>query len=162
MQAQECGPWVCRRIGSVDIAPVLAVLCDLPFVPVNQGSRNPSRSPCEVFPQGRALPAAISRLVSDLHLGGETQRLLLRRLGPHQGMPKHVDRWLEGERDWRRFQVPLTSHPEIKMRWPDDGEEFHLAPGSFYEVRFDRPHEVVNPTDCTRIHLQIDQLGATI
>jgi hypothetical protein len=162
VQAAECESWVCRRMGSVDIAPVLAVLDRLPFAPVNVGSTNPARSPCQVVPLGVGLPAAVSRLVSDLHLGGETKRLLVRKLGPRQGMPRHVDAWMPDESDWRRFQVPLTSHPDIKMCWPEDGQEVHLEPGSFYEVRFDRMHEVVNPTDCSRIHLQIDQVGATI
>mgnify|MGYP001577012541 FL=1 len=54
------------------------------------------------------------------------------------------------------------SHPDIVMRWPDDEVEVHLAPGYLYEVRYDRLHEVVNTTASARIHLQIDQIGATI
>lgn len=97
-----------------------------------------------------------------LNLGGFTQRLLLRKLGPRQGMAPHVDTWMAAEADWRRFHVPLVSNPMIRMRWPDDGVDTWLEPGWLYEVRFDRLHEVVNPTDCERVHLQIDQQGATI
>ena len=94
-----------------------------------------------------------------------TQRAWLafcRKLGPRQGIAPHVDAWMPGEADWRRFQVPLVSDPRIIMRWPDDGVELYLEPGWLYEVRFDRMHEVVNGADIERIHLQIDQVNATI
>jgi hypothetical protein len=82
---------------------------------------------------------------------------MVRKLGPHQGMAPHVDQWMPKEADWHRYQVPLVTHPDIVMRWPDDGIEVHLMPGRLYEIRFDRLHEVVNPTPYERIHLQIDQ-----
>ncbi len=72
-------------------------------------------------------------------------------------MAPHIDTFLAGEADWRRFQVPLISHPDIRMCWPNEGVDVHLAPGNLYEVRFDILHEVTNPTNTTRTHLQIDQ-----
>jgi hypothetical protein len=135
----------------------LAVLGSLPFVPANVGSTNPERAPCFVVPLGFPLPKEVRAFVAGLGLG-PVKRTLFRKLGPYQGMAPHTDRWTSG----RRFQVPLVSHPDIKMRWPDDGAEEHLAPGWLYEVRFDRTHEVVNPTAFERIHLQIDQIDATI
>lgn len=48
------------------------------------------------------------------------------------------------------------------MRWPDDGVEEYLEPGFLYEVRIDRTHEVVNEADVPRVHLQVDQVNATI
>jgi hypothetical protein len=110
----------------------------------------------------RPLPLEFQWLLRTLSLGGKTERHFLRKLAPKQGIAPHIDDWIPEEKDWRRFQVPLVSHPDILMRWPDDGIEVHLEPGFLYEVRFDRMHEVVNPTDCERIHLQIDQVDATI
>ena len=149
---------VCRRIKPVDISPVSGLAGSLQFIYVNAGT---GKYPCHVV-VGTGLPEEIKSFHEGLGLGGTLARLVLRKLMPGQSIPPHVDDWMPKERDWRRFQVPITSHPEIKMRWPDDGVEEHLAPGWLYEVRFDRTHEVVNPTDCERIHLQIDQVDATI
>ncbi len=112
--------------------------------------------------QDYPVPAEIQWLVLMLQLGGKTERYFLRKLLPRQGIAPHIDDWVPAEKDWRRFQVPLVTHPDIIMRWPEDGVEVHLEPGFLYEVRFDRMHEVVNPTDCARIHMQIDQVDATI
>ena len=106
-------------------------------------------------------PPAVWAFVAGLELGGKTERILLRKLRPRQGMAPHVDDWMDAEKDWHRFQVPIVSNPAVRMRWPDDGVDVHLAPGNLYEVRFDRIHEVVNDWDGERIHLQIDQTGAT-
>ena len=153
---------MCSRIKPVDIAPVLAVLDRVRFVAANTGSTNPAKSPCFVPAPGHPLPAAISEFVEGLALGGSTERILIRKLGSRHGMARHVDEWMPAEADWRRFQVPLISNPAVVMRWPDDGVETHLEPGFLYEVRFDRPHEVINNWDGERVHLQIDQVGATI
>lgn len=146
---------VCRRIKPVDLSPVLKVLDRLEF--------SDSGGVCAwVTRKGSVAPPALVQLVRDLQLGGEVKRLFCRKLMPRQGIAPHVDSWVPTEMNWRRFQVPLTSHPDIKMRWPDDGVELHLEPGYLYEVRFDRLHEVVNDTNCERIHLQIDQVNATV
>ena len=148
---------VCKRIKPVDLAPVLRVLDALEFA--DSGGK------CAwVTKPGSIAPEPLMDLVRDLGLGGKPARLFCRKLMPHQGIAPHVDDY---EAAWkvgalRRFHVPLTSHPDIKMRWPDDGVEQHLEPGYLWEVRFDRTHEVVNDTECSRVHIQIDQLNATI
>ena len=154
---------VYRLIKPVDIEPVLSVWDRLPFIYANpHGSRDdPKKMPCYVVLQV-SLPAEVNAFIEGLGLGGRLGRALIRKLDPYQGIPPHVDEWMPQEANWRRFQVPLVSHPDIKMRWPDDGVEVHLQPGFLYEVRFDRTHEVVNPTDCARTHIQIDQIDATI
>lgn len=142
-----------RKLKPVEIGPVLSVIDRLGFV--NSGGE------CAwvTDPESTA-PEELLALVRGLRLGGTYKRVFCRKLMPHQGIPPHVDEWVpEG---WRRFQVPLTSHPDIKMRWPDDGVEVHLAPGWLWEVDFRRRHEVVNPTGSERTHIQIDQDGATI
>ncbi len=151
-----------RLIKAVDISSVLAALPQLQFVAVNIMSVDPAKSPCAVVPPGSTLPDAVPQFVEGLGLGGITKRILFRKLAPHQGMPPHTDKWMPAEANWRRFQVPLVTHPDVLMRWPDDGVEVHLAPGFLYEVRFDRLHEVINHTDIARVHLQIDQVDATI
>lgn len=142
----------------VDISPVLAILDHLPFEPANVGSTNPEKSPCFVVLPTR-IPEPVATLVAGLGLSGFTRRILIRKLGPRQGMAPHVDRWMKGEADWRRYQLPIVTHPDIRMRWPDDGVEAHLAAGGLYEVDFSRLHEVVNHADVERVHVQIDQAG---
>lgn len=146
---------VYRRIKPVDISRVLSVIDKLEF--------SDSGGVCAwVTKQGSVAPPELVRLIGDLRIGGQVKRCFCRKLMPGQGIPPHVDDWIPEELSWRRFQIPLTSHPDIKMRWPDDGVEVHLEPGYLWEVRFDRTHEVVNNTDSSRIHLQIDQVNATI
>lgn len=148
-----------RLIGPVDIGAVLPLLDRLPFF--GAGRSSPQKYQCDVVTSAQ-FPPELWALVSSLGLGGELARAVLRRLAPRQSIPAHIDQWMPQEADWHRFQVPLVSDPSVIMRWPDDGVELHLAPGNLYEVKFDRTHEVVNPWDGQRIHLQIDQVGATI
>lgn len=148
-----------RLIGPVDIGPVLPLLDRLPFFAAGQSS--PGKYKCDVVLRSQ-FPPELQALLPALGLGGETARAILRRLGPRQSIPPHVDQWMPAEADWRRFQVPLVSDPSVVMRWPDDGQELWLQPGFLYEVRFDRTHEVVNGWDGDRVHLQVDQVGATI
>ena len=153
-----------RRIKPVDIGPVLAILPGLQFIGVNTAGSvaDPNKYPCFAVLQA-SFPAALKEFVAGLELGGRLARAILRKLPPLQSIPPHIDTWMPAEMDWRRFQVPIVSHPDIVMAWPDDGVAEHLEPGWLYEVRFDRTHEVVNPVPgVERIHLQIDQVGATI
>lgn len=148
-------------VKAVDISAVLAVFEQLPFVAVSHGSTDPNKPPCSVVLSDK-FPREVTALLDGLGLGGSLGRAIIRKLYAFHGIPLHVDAWMPKEADWRRFQLPLVTHQDIKMRWPEDGVEVHLAPGNLYEVRFDRPHEVVNPTPVERTHLQIDQVDATI
>ena len=150
-----------RAIKRVDLSQVLPALGQVTFVHVNQGQVLPAGYPCDVVLEDK-FPKAVTEFVAGLGLGGRQARAMLRRLAPRQNIPPHTDTWMPQDMDWRRFQVPLTSHPAIVMRWPDDGEEAHLEPGWLWEVRFDRTHEVIHGADCERIHMQIDQIDATI
>jgi hypothetical protein len=148
-------------IKPVDLGPVLSIMDRLQFIGVNQGGTDTNRYPCSVVLQDK-FPPELKRLVESLELGGRLGRAILRRLNPRQNIPPHIDAWMPAEIDWRRFQVPLVTHPDIIMRWPDDGVSVHLEPGFLYEVRYDRTHEVVHGADIARIHLQIDQVDATV
>lgn len=153
---------VYRKIKPVDLASVLADLPSLPFFAANiGGGRDPRRYACDVLLKSQ-FPPSLHACVSGLDLGGRCARVLLRRLSPKQSIPPHVDEWMPQEADWRRFQVPLVTHPAILMRWPADNIAVHLEAGWLYEVRFDRMHEVINDAPIARTHLQIDQVGATI
>lgn len=148
---------VYRRIKPVDLAPVLGVLDNVSYIRSGQTGRYAA----DVALQ-KNLPGAFHRLLAGLELGGTTARAVLRRLAPRQDIPPHVDDWMPAETDWRRFQVPIVSDPLVVMRWPNDGVEVHLEPGWLYEVRYDRVHEVVHGADVARVHLQVDQVNATI
>lgn len=146
---------VCKRIKPVDLGPVLKVIDRLEFA--DSGGK------CAwVTKQGSVAPVELMALVNGLGIGGTTKRLFCRKLTPRQGIAPHVDDWMPEELLWRRFHVPLVTHPDIRMRWPADGVDVHLEPGWLWEVRFDRMHEVVHNADCDRIHIQIDQVNATI
>ena len=146
---------VCKRLGPVDLAPVLRVLDRLEF--------EDSGGKCAwVTKKGSVAPPELIALINGLRIGGTTKRMFCRKLMARQGIAPHIDDWVPQESNWRRFQLPLVSHPAILMRWPNDDVEMHLAPGWLWEVRFDRLHEVVHNADCERIHVQIDQVGATI
>lgn len=154
------GPSECyRAIKQVELGPVLSIMDRLPFVHVNQGGATPESYGCDVVLRAHFLPE-LNALIDSLALGGELARAVVRKLKPRQSIPPHVDKWMPQEVDWRRFQIPLTSHPDIVMRWP--GVSVHLEPGWLYEVRYDVQHEVIHNADCDRIHLQVDQVGATI
>ena len=148
-----------RLVKPVNIAPLLAALDALQFV---RAGNMAGAAPALVTIPSAELPETVTRFVAGLGLGGRTHRRFFRRLEPGQGIPLHVDDWIPVASNLRRFQVPVVTHPEIIMRWPYDGVEAHLAPGFLYEVRYDRHHEVVNTTASERLHLQIDQIGATI
>ncbi len=150
---------VYRRICPVDLSRVLPLLPGLPFFAA--GLSDPKKYPCDVVLASQ-FPQELREFADSLGIGGRPARMLLRKLRARQSIPVHVDDWMSDQSDWRRFQVPLTSHQDIVMRWPDDGQEVHLAPGWLWEVRYDRPHEVVHGADVERIHLQIDQVGASI
>ena len=150
-------------VGPVDVSPIVALMDRLPFMSINyhlDGS-DPNKPACDVVLENK-FPPPLQAFVAGLGLGGKTGRVILRRLPPYRGIPRHVDAWMPGETDWRRFQIPMVTHPDIRMIWPDDGADVHLAVGSIYEVRYDRTHEVVNPTAVARVHMQVDQVGATI
>jgi hypothetical protein len=147
----------------VDVAPIVALLDRLPFMGINYhipAGSDPNRPACDVVLADK-FPPDLLAFIGQLDLGGTTGRMVIRRLNPGQNIPLHTDAWMPGELNWRRFQIPLVSAPDVRMRWPNDGADVHLEPGNVYEVRYDRPHEVVNPS-ATRIHLQIDQIDATI
>jgi hypothetical protein len=157
LTADQCYQ-VCKP---VNLEPVLAILDRLPFDFVNKGSTDVYKTPSRVVLPHK-FPTELKQLIADLGLGGRPGRHMIRELGPRQSIAPHIDAWMPSEVDWRRFQLPITSHPDIVMRWPDDGVSVHLAPGWLYEVRFDRTHEVIHGADCARLHLQIDQVDATI
>jgi hypothetical protein len=157
LRADQCYQ-VCKP---VNLGPVLAILDRLPFVWVNQGSTEVYKTPARIVKPDK-FPTELKQLIADLELGGRAGRYMIRELAPRQSIAPHIDTWMPSELDWRRFQLPITSHPDIVMRWPEDGVSLHLEPGFLYEVRFDRVHEVVHGADVPRLHLQLDQVAATI
>ena len=149
-----------RVIKRVDIEAVSQEIGRLTFISVNQNSRE--KCACRALLEAHFTPV-IREFIAGLNLGGRQARAVFRLLPKKQGIDPHKDEWMPQELDWRRFQLPIITHPEIIMRWPDDGVEAHLEPGVLYEVNYSRTHEVINPQDeIERIHLQIDQIDATI
>lgn len=145
-----------KLLRKLDIEPVLSVMDRLKY--------HDTKGICaSVTEQGSYVPPEVYQLLKGLGLGGRNYRVFFRKLAPYQSIAPHVDEhpWLK-EHNIRRFQVPIITHPEIVMRWPDDQVQVHLEAGGLYEVRFDRKHEVINNVPFERVHLQIDQSNATI
>lgn len=148
-------------IGDVDVTPVLAVLDKLKWYGVPGDPRDPNKPPCSVVLPA-TFPSEVTAFVESLGLGGSLGRAIIRKLDPGQHIPPHVDAWMPGELNWRRFQVPITTQPDVIMEWPDDRVAAHLSPGRIYEVRYDRPHQVIMSNIGSRIHLQVDQIDSTV
>ena len=145
-----------KRLKSVDIAPTLSVLDQIEW--------HDTGGVCAtVSTVGQIVPKEVAMLLRGLRLGGTNERWIFRKLKANQSIDPHTDDhdWMVGK-NIRRFQLPLVTHPDIIMRWPDDNVELHLEPGYLYEVNNKRTHEVINNTSCERIHIQIDQRDATI
>lgn len=145
-----------RCIKPINIQPVLKVIDQLEFTD--------SKGVCALVSKTDVpAPQELLDLVSSLNLGGRYHRVFCRKLMPRQHIAPHVDDhdWIK-KGNYRRFQIPLISHPDIKMRWPNDNVEVWLEPGFLWEVNFNKLHEVVHNADCERIHIQVDQENATI
>ena len=152
LESYECY----KVIKKLNISSVIKILDKLEFI-------NSDGVCAWVTKPGSQAPKELLQLVQSLNLGGTTYRLFCRKLLPGQNILPHVDNhdWIR-EKNIRRFQIPLVSDPNIKMKWPDANIEVYLEPGYLYEVRYNCLHEVVNKSDSERIHIQIDQMNATI
>lgn len=133
--------WCYRRIRPVDISAILPKLADVKFV--DTGGTN----------GWIARPDWVDEFVRSLHPGGRVTFTCLRLLPPYQNIPPHIDSWRNQPNVGRRYHVPLVTHPDVKMRWPDDDVEVHLEAGWLWEVRFDILHEVAHRAPVGRIHL---------
>jgi len=103
------------------------------------------------------LPEWALELAKSLRLDGVILSVCLRKLPAGQGIPLHVDpkQHQSAKVIERRYHVPLVTHPLVTMRWPDEGEEVHMEAGWLYEVRIDRPHEIVHRGPVDRVHLVV-------
>lgn len=141
---------LCWKIKPVDVGEALLALQKTHFV--DSGGTN----------GWLAQPEWLDGFVAKLGLGGVVTRRLCRMLPAGQGIPLHTDGATFGSKRERRFHVPLVTHPDVKMVWPEDGVEEHLEVGYLYEVRYDCPHEIVHKAPVARIHIQINVQNATV
>lgn len=81
---------------------------------------------------------------------------MIRKLPAYQGLPPHKDHWGNLPNVGRRMHVPLVSHPDVVMCWPDDGVEVHLEPGWLWEVNFLKLHAVRHMAPVDRVHLHFN------
>ena len=156
--------WSYRLIKPVDIGPVLQLRDRFQFTPFSQYShgKHPRQVDCSVVLE-KDFPPGLKDFITNLELGGRQARAVLRMLPRKQGIPPHTDNCVPSEYNWRRFQLPIITHPGIIMRWPENKVELHLEQGILYEVNVKETHEIINNQDeVERIHLQIDQINATI
>lgn len=106
-----------------------------------------------------SLPAWVPSFVASLPLRGTVTQTVVRLLPAGQGIPPHVDPVVSRSPRVRehRYHVPLVTHPDVTMRWPEDEVSVHLEVGWLYEVQHqERVHEVVHQASIGRIHLCID------
>lgn len=130
-----------RKIRAVDIAGALSRLPGVAFV--NTGGTN----------GWVARPPWLGEFILSLKPEGRVTFTCLRKLPPYQNIPPHIDLWENIPNKGKRYHVPLLTHPDVKMRWPDDGVEVHMEAGWLYEVCFTKLHEVVHLAAVDRVHL---------
>jgi hypothetical protein len=136
-----------RKIRQVDITGILARLPEVNFV--NTGGTN----------GWVARPDWARPFVESLNPEGAVTFICLRKLPPYQNIPPHIDNWGNTPNRGKRYHVPLVTHPDVKMCWPDDGVSVHMEAGWLYEVCFLRLHEVVHLAPVDRIHLHYNVVG---
>jgi len=140
---------VCQKIRSVDISLALAGLSDTQFV--DSGGTN----------GWTARPEWLQKFAEGLNLGGTIIYVWCRKLPAYQGIPPHVD--ISGHRadTGRRFHIPIVTHPDVTMRWPDDGVEEHMEAGYVYEINYLKKHEIVHKANADRIHVVVNVKDST-
>jgi len=133
-----------RKIRPVDISAILPKLADVAFEDTGG-------------PNGWiARPAWMAGFIASLEPEGEVTFTLIRKLPPFQNLPPHIDSHRNIPNLGKRFHVPLITHPDVVMRWPDDGVEVHLEAGWLYEVCYTKLHEVAHRAPIDRIHLHFN------
>jgi len=130
-----------RKIRPIDISGPLSLLPTVNFVDT-KGTNGWVAKPDWLLP-----------FIKTLEPPGKVTFICLRKLPPYQGIPPHIDLWGNTPNLGKRFHIPLITHPDVKMCWPDDGVEVHMEQGWLYEVDFLRLHEVVHLAPVDRIHL---------
>lgn len=136
----------CRKVRPVDISAALAELPGTVFTDT-RGSNGHI-----------AEPAWLGPFVAGLGLGRIVYQIV-RKLPAYQGIPPHIDHQRLSPTNYgKRYHVPLVTHPDVTMRWPDDDYEEHLEAGWLYEVDYLRLHEIVHRAPVDRIHIQVNAL----
>lgn len=137
-----------RKICRLDISRPLDLLPTVQFV--DTGGPNGWLS----FPP----PQWALDFIDSLSPPGRVVYPMLRKLPAFQNLPPHKDTYGNLANTGRRMHVPLVSHPDVTMRWPDDGVEVWLEPGWLWEVNFLKLHEVRHRAEVDRVHLHFNVL----
>lgn len=133
-----------RKIRPVDISGILRLLPEVKFEDTGG-------------PNGWiARPAWMAGFIESLNPEGRVTFTLLRKLPPFQNLPPHVDSYNNVPNIGKRFHVPLLTHPEVVMRWPNDDVEVHLEAGWLWEVCYTKLHEVAHRASVDRVHLHFN------
>jgi hypothetical protein len=135
--------WCYRRLRPVNIAGILRKLPDTRFV--DTGGPNGWLA--------KPAPEWLRPFIETVDPGVRYTWPMIRKLPPFQNLPPHIDNFRNTPNLGMRRHVPLVSHPDVKMRWPEAGVEVWLEPGYLWEVQYDILHEVVHRAPIDRIHL---------
>lgn len=125
----------------VDITLPLAMLKSLKFIDTGGTNGHIAR------------PDWLDYYINTLKPEGNVTFACIRKLPPYQNIPPHIDSWRNRPNVGKRFHVPLLTHPDVKMRWPNAGVEVHMEAGWLYEVCYTELHEVVHLAPVDRVHL---------
>lgn len=133
-----------QKIRPVDISEILPLLPSVNFV--NTGGTN----------GWVARPEWLHDFIASLKPEGRVTFTCLRKLPAYQNIPPHIDSWENIPNLGIRYHVPLLTHPDVKMCWPDDGVEVHMEAGWLWSVNFHKLHEVRHLAPIDRIHLHFN------
>lgn len=132
-----------RKIKPVDISGILPLLPEVQFEDMRVDG-------------WIARPDWLADFIAALEPEGKVTFTLIRKLPPFQNLPPHKDSWGNMPNTGGRFHVPLLTHPDVKMRWPEDDVEVHLEAGWLYEVNYLKLHEVQHRAPVDRVHLHFN------
>lgn len=99
----------------------------------------------------REASAPVLRWIESVALRpGAFNRVVLSNVPAHKGILPHTD-----DRDILTMHghLPILTHPDITLRYPQRQEAYHLKRGHIYRMDKNQEHAVENPTRLDRVHL---------
>ncbi|SAK95851.1 aspartyl/asparaginyl beta-hydroxylase [Caballeronia temeraria] len=103
----------------------------------------------KVLPEARPIVMGLMARVGGERLG----RVIINKIAPGGRIFPHADTPVHAQY-WDRFHVVLQSAPGVYFRTGD--EDVYMAPGETWWFQNAEEHEVINNSNCDRIHMVVD------
>jgi hypothetical protein len=103
----------------------------------------------KALPEARPIVMGLMARVGGERLG----RVIINKIAPGGRIFPHADTPVHAQY-WDRFHVVLQSAPGVYFRTGD--EDVYMAPGETWWFQNAEEHEVINNSNCDRIHMVVD------